>query len=121
MKKRFQVIKQYIAVKDTEYTISVETDKNYNRVAGIFMYSDPIYGNNVNVSFTSPLKIDNNEVFPKDFDSALLFPIEDNKVFTKISEKADGSKIEVIVKDSNSSFSAHYITIVLLLENDEKN
>ncbi|MPM07442.1 hypothetical protein SDC9_53748 [bioreactor metagenome] len=118
--KRFQVIKQLIAAKGTEYSISVETDKNYKRVTGICMYSDPVYSNNVNVLFTSPLKIDNREIFPENFDSALLFPVEDNKVFTKIDEKADGSKIEVSVIDNNNAFAAHYLTIVLQLENDDE-
>lgn len=119
-KKRFQIIKQLISAQNTEYSISAETDKNYEHVTGICAYANPIYASNNNLVIASALKIDNEELFPADFDTALLFPIEDNKVFREIKANADGSKLEVTVKDKASVATPYYFYIVLTLESNEK-
>jgi hypothetical protein len=69
---------------------------------------------------TSALKIDNDELFPEDFDTALLFPIDDNKMFNDINVRADGSKLEVTVKDIAAVPTPYYFHIVLQLESNEK-
>lgn len=116
-KKRYQIIKQLISAKDTEYNISVELDKQYERVTRIYAYGNPNYTQNNNLVFSSPLKINNTDHFPEDFDSALLFPIDHNDDFTKIDEEAAGSRLEVTLQDKGTVASPYYFSIVLVLEN----
>ena len=118
-KRRYQIIKQLISGKDEEYNISVELDKQYERVVRIYAYGNPNYTQNNNLVFISPLKINNTEHFPENFDSALLYPIDHNDDFTKISEEAAGSRLEVTVKDQNVVATPYYFTILLILENGD--
>lgn len=118
-KKRTQIIKQLISAANTEYDISVETDKQYKRVKKIYAYGDPNYTQNNNLVFASPLKINNVDILPENFDATLLYPINHNDDFTQINEEAGGSRLEVSVKDENTVSTPYYFTIVLILENDD--
>ena len=118
-KHRFQIIKKQIT-STSAHTITADLDKHYKKVTGIWMYADPIYADNTNLVLSSPLKINNVEHLPVDFDTALLFPIDHNSAFTEILEDAAGSQLEVSVTDSGYS-SDYYFTIIVKLENPEDN
>lgn len=117
---RYQVIKTLISDIDTPYTIDVELDKQYERAKRISMFTDPAYANNRNLEFIAPLNINNVELFPEKFDSALLFPLNHNEHFTEIDEEAKASRLRVQVIDKNTAMpaeGAYYLTIVVQLEN----
>lgn len=104
------------ASRGSNVVISAETDRKYQRVTGIWMFTNPLYSSNANLSFITPLKINNTELFPVDFDSALLFPVIHNDHFSQIDEEAGGSKLEVTLNDADNE--DYYFTIVLRLENN---
>ena len=114
--KRFQIIKTLIN-STSEITISAETDKSYSKVTKISMYSNPIETSNVNLEMTQPLFINNKQVFPNEFDTALLFPKKNNDEFREIEAETNGSLLEVRVTDANYT-SNYYLTIILELENE---
>jgi len=113
--RKFQIIKtEFSNLGADSNRVSVETDKQYKKVTGIFAYTDPDYNDNINVELDSPLKINNVEQFPENFDLGLLFPAESNKHFTAINEDAAGSLIEF---DFATPDAAGTLTIILILEN----
>ena len=115
-KKRFQIIKKLIE-SDADHSISVTLDKQYSKVTHLFAYANPTATSNINLTRTSPLRINHEEILPVNFDTALLFPTEHNTIFTKINADAANSTLEVTVKFEDYIEEFNF-TILCVLEND---
>lgn len=120
--QRFYQKKQFlISTQNVEVTIDFDTDIQWERVVGIIVYSNTDYTANVNLQFSKPLKINNREIFPEDFDTFFLQARDEFNRFTQIYETAKGSKVSGSIVDPAVVATPYYVTIQLELERDIKN
>jgi hypothetical protein len=87
----FQIIEVSPIMGSTD--VLATTDIRYKRVTGVYMYTDGNLTDNVSFEISKPLNIANEEVYPMNFPTGLLFPREDYKPFTEIEAEANGSEI----------------------------
>ena len=115
--ERYYQKKQFlISTQNVEVAIDFDTDKQWERVVGFFVYSSTAYASNVNLQFCKPLKINNREIYPEDFDTFFLQARLEYERFTRINEKADGSKVSGSILDPAVVAAPYYATIILVLE-----
>ncbi|MDD3686729.1 MAG: hypothetical protein PHE56_08175 [Bacteroidales bacterium] len=92
-------------------TVDKQIDKRFKKVVGVQMYTSTVLANNINLNFEKDFKIDSEEVYPENFDSAMLFPVKQNEEFTKLSEpielnnyKLEGKFSSIDVAPANCVF-----------------
>lgn len=101
---------------------NVEIDKlidpRYKRITDIFMYTDEDITANVNLTFDKDLRISDEEVYPVDFDTFMLYPIMQNQEFTKLREPIalKNSKVEGHVITTDNIASTCYLRLILKME-----
>lgn len=113
----YQIKKVQISAQNTEYTIDFDTLQDWDEVTDIYIYKNPAFASNANLVIVKPLKIDNNELFCTDFDTFFLHPRLEYERFTKVNQKAKGSKVYGSIKDTAVVAAPYYITIKLRLRN----
>ncbi len=68
-------------------------DPRYKKVTGVYFISTANLMDNINYKLTRPLMIANEEIYPIDFPTGLLYPRNDYQPFTKILGEGAGSDI----------------------------
>lgn len=111
-----------IPAANQEVVIDFDTPREWDRVVEVIIYGDTSYTDNRNLQFTQPFRINNTEFYPVDFDTYLLFPRKENERYRMVNEEAQGSKVEGKVVDGvEAGFAAYELTIVLVLERQQRN
>lgn len=112
----------HIPAANQEVVIDFDTPREWDRVVEVIIYGNTSYVNNRNLQFTHPLKINNTEFYPVDFDTYLLFPRKENERYRMVHEEARGSKVEGKIKDPIATgFAPYDVTIKLVLERERDN
>lgn len=91
---------------DVEFSIDENIDKRYNKCVGITVKTTGDFTTNVNGEVSQPILIDDVEIFPNGFDTVLLFPMEQNREFTRFKYPIplNNSKCEGRIKFHFSGF-----------------
>lgn len=119
MKTKYEVFQFFLAAGAiADVVIDRNIDKRYKKVTDIFMMTSPVIADNTNLNFAKDLRIDDEIVFPQDFDSFMLYPIMQNKEFTKLREPIEihNSKIEGNLKSVANIAANCYLKIILKVE-----
>ena len=116
-KVKYQIIKVGVGpLSRNQGAFSVNTDKVFKYITGIFVYCGDSYSTNLNLSMNKPMRIGGVEIFPEEFDTHLLFPRVENESFTRsVKTEAAGSRIEGSFDLLSTEETA---TILLILENE---
>lgn len=93
--KKYQMItKTMTAGTDPYIDIDTETDKRYENINEIAIYTNTAYASSTNLNVASIIQINGEEIFPVNFDTALLFPKIEYAKFRRFNKiKASGNRI----------------------------
>jgi hypothetical protein len=119
MGRKFQIIQKVVTRAGELIVVDSDLDKNYNFVDEIAIFTDPDYGINRNCELAESMTIDDGEVFPRRFATALLHPQMANPVYREVKSCLSGkSKLRTTLRDLSSSLSEPYaIQILVTLDN----
>jgi len=118
-KVKYQIITVAMLGTGDDATIETTLDKQFKTVDKIFMYGGTGFqiSTNQNVEFLAGLYINNREIFPTGFMSALLFPYPEHEKFTdNINGEAGGTTIKVRVLDTGNGGTPYTLTILVVLK-----
>jgi len=117
MKTKYHIIPLTIETSGQKVVIDTNTKAEYERVKGLFLTCERISGAD---NSTLELSIDDNEIFPRDFD-IMLAMVNPMKTFTdsivKIDEKAKYSQVTGTYTDGGNAADYPYnVKIYLVCE-----
>ena len=119
MKTKYQIFEYSITSGSAaDVTIDENIDRKYKKVTDIFMQTNSVIGSNLNLEVADPIRINDQEVYPRYFDTFMLYPIVQNSQFTKLAEPIviSNSKIEGRLKTVASVGTSCTLRIILKLE-----
>jgi hypothetical protein len=115
---KFQIIKVNIpATANPEVSINSEVDRLFSKIKRIAFYTDADRDANKNLTMVNGLKIGGKEIYPDNFDTGLLFPRNDNSIFTEqVINDCAGETVETKLKYTGTPSAALTGKLILFLE-----
>lgn len=118
---RYQLIKINVPAKDALVKFSVDTDKKYEQITGLYA---SLPEDEAIAASTLELKISNEEIFPEDFEVKMITCSQDvspnERFYEKVQHEAAGNTLEGRFTDGGNATSYPYTAVLYLrLENIE--
>ena len=120
MKNKLQIIKIIVPVADAKVDINAETDTHYDKVTGVFFTASVA---DAEKQSTLQLKVDDEEIFPEDFEVSLINPTSTNalrEVSYKFEEAGLGSRAKGTYVDGGNATSYPYEAKIYLEATQDK-
>lgn len=118
-KVKYQIITAALTGHTDTVIIDTTLDKQFKTVDKIFMYGGTGFdmATNINCELTAGLFINNREIFPTGFMTALLFPYPSHEKFTdNINGEGAGTQIRLSLTDKGGLGVAYTVTVLVVLK-----
>lgn len=115
MHRKYQIAQQIISAKGDTVEFDVDLEKGYDQVAEIAIFTDPDTEQNLNLEMVERLTIDDHEVYPRKFATALLHPAMFNPTYRKVAmPTGEKSKLKVAARDTSDVVASPYTVNILI-------